>query len=222
VERGAGARRCPLRSSWPRRPGAGVLSALRPHFDWVKSERPHYELDFEPKVLVNAPRGTGLEEPRRDAERVLRRDEVGRSLGEFVTGYTGKTDDVSSFELTHDRADFHVLSRVLASLGGRQPKRRLALDQTTSASNGRNFLYSDTSRTARLGGFATGWAASFAINRQKHMDDGAYYVLTDWSGSSPVRSHRAVREPATLPGGVRLSPQLSLAVRDALHVGTVA
>jgi hypothetical protein len=155
-------------------------------FDWVTSERLTYELDFEPKALVNAPAGEpgwkNLDVTPSVSFSATRWIDL---TGEFVTGYTRQTDDVSSFELTpRIGADFHVLSRVLASRE-RQPKRRLALDNYFRV-EWRNFLYSDNEPNPSAWRFRNRLGCIFAINRQKHTDDGAYYVLTDWEWFLPL------------------------------------
>jgi len=97
-------------------------------FDWVKSARLTYELDFEPKALVGVP----PEQPGWKSLDLTPSVSFGATgwldlTADIGTGYTRQTDDVSSFELTpRIGADFHVLSRALANRE-RQPKRRLAL-----------------------------------------------------------------------------------------------
>ena len=155
-------------------------------FDWVKSERLTYELDFEPKALVNAPAGEpswkNLDVTPNVAFSATKWVDL---TGEFAAGYTRQNDDVSSFELTpRIGADFHVLSRVLAKRE-RQPKRRLALDNYFRV-EWRNFLYSDNQPKTSAWRFRNRLGCTFAINRQKHTDDGAYYVLADWEWFLPL------------------------------------
>ena len=111
--------------------------------DRVKSDRLLYELDVEPKTLINVPPGeTGW--GNLDVTPSVAFSAAGwlDLTSELTAGYTHQTDDLNSFELTpRVGAEFHILSR-LAATREHPPKRRLALANYFRI-EWRNFFYSD-------------------------------------------------------------------------------
>lgn len=155
-------------------------------FDWVKSNRLTYELDFEPKALVDPPAGQpawmNLDVTPNVTFSAARWLDL---TGDLVTGYTHQSDDLSSVELTpRVGAEVHLLSRLL-SKRERQPKRRLAFSNYFRVEC-RNFFYNDDQPATSSWRFRNRLGCTFALNRSKHTDDGVYYVLTDFEWFLPL------------------------------------
>jgi len=155
-------------------------------FDRVKSDRLLYELDLEPKTLIDVPPGEtdwgNLDVTPSVAFSATRWLDL---TSELTAGYTHQTDDLDSFELTpRVGAEFHILSR-LAATREHPPKRRLALANYFRI-EWRNFFYSDAQPNASSWRFRNRLGCTFALNRQKHTDDGAYYVITDFEWFLPL------------------------------------
>ena len=155
-------------------------------FGRVMSHRVTYDLDLEPKVLVDVPPGqpgwwnldltpdiTVVAAPWVDL------------TGELVAGYTQQNDDVGSWEVTpRIGVDIHLLSRLL---GKREhlPTHRLALSNYFRV-EWRNFFYTDEEPNSSTWRFRNRLGCTFAINRQRHTDDGAVYAITDFEWFLPL------------------------------------
>ena len=159
--------------------------------DWVRSDQVTYEIDIEPKVLLNAPEGEpgwwnvdvtpGVEYTANSRLDVI---------GELATGYTRQTDDHNSIELS-PRAGirFHVWSRDVRSplslLAERPPRRRLVLRDLIRI-EGRNHFYSDDTESSFNVRFRNRLELMAPLNTRLISDDGARYVLADWEWFIPL------------------------------------
>jgi hypothetical protein len=155
-------------------------------FDWVRSDRIALELDLEPKVLVDVPPGQAgwwnLDVTPNVTFGAAKWVDL---TGELVAGYTHQNGEVGSWELTpRIGADVHLLSRLL---GKREhlPKHRLALSNYFRV-EWRNVVYSDDQPSTPAWRFRNRLGGTFAINRQKHTDDGAIYFAVDWEWFLPL------------------------------------
>lgn len=157
--------------------------------DWVKSDRLTYELDFEPKVLVQAPEG----EPGWRNLDVTPNVEYSPKpwmdlVAEVATGYTRQTDDVNSFELTpRVGVRFHLFPRIRGILVREHaPGHRIVLRNLVRVES-RNFFYggegSGSSSTVR---FRNRLELLLPLNKEKLTDDGAHYLLADWEWFVPL------------------------------------
>jgi hypothetical protein len=157
--------------------------------NWVKSERMVYELDFEPKALLDPPEG----EPdwrnldvTPNVEYALRRwfDLV----ADMTIGRTLQTDAVHSTEVTpRFGARFHLFSRAQQFRVLEQaPRRRLVVRDLVRVES-RNFFYSggdtDSDSTVR---FRNRIEFLVPLNRERITDDRARYVLADWEWFIPL------------------------------------
>lgn len=164
-------------------------------FDWVKSERLTYELDFEPKVLVSAPAGAPA---WRNLDVTPNVEYAAKGwldlIAELPFGYTKQTDDLNTFELTgRCGVRFHLLSRDVPTqvTGARPvrelpPSRRIVLRDRVLVEQ-RNFFY---------GGSGSGSDSSVRfrnrleflapLNKGNVSDDGARYILADWEWFVPL------------------------------------
>jgi hypothetical protein len=158
-------------------------------FDWVKSDRLVYELDFEPKALLTAPEG----EP--DWRNLDVTPNVEYSLrpwldlvGDATIGRTLQTDEVHSTELTpRFGVRFHLFSRAQRFRVVEQaPQRRIVVRDLLRVES-RNFFYSggdtDSDSTVR---FRNRLELLWPLNTERLTDDGARYVLTDWEWFVPL------------------------------------
>ena len=106
-------------------------------FNWVKSQRLVYELDIEPKVLLDAPEG----EPGWWSLDLTPNVEFSPKpwldlLAHGVVGVTKQTDDVDSFEVTPRLGvRFHLFSRTQAFHPLERAPRRRWVYVTSSAWN---------------------------------------------------------------------------------------
>jgi hypothetical protein len=164
-------------------------------FDWVKSERLTYELEFEPQVLVAAPQG---EPAWRSFNLTPNAEYAAKKWLDFVVelppSYTKQTDDMNTFELT-GRAGvrFHLFSRgVPTRVPGRvvqrelPPSRRIVVRDLVRAES-RNFFYSGSgSGTSSSVRFRNRLEVLVPINRERLSDDGARYLLADWEWFIPL------------------------------------
>jgi hypothetical protein len=159
--------------------------------DWVKSDRLVYELDFEPKVLLERSEG----DPGWHNLDLTPNVEYSPNgwldlVGEATIGYTKQTDDVNSFELTpRVGVRLHLWSRYTDALIQKRelvPKRRLVVRDLLRVES-RNLIY---------GGAGSGSDSSVRfrnrleflvpLNRQRLTDDGAAYTLADWEWFVPL------------------------------------
>ena len=159
--------------------------------DWMKSDRLVYELDFEPKVLLERPEG----EPGWSNLDITPNVEYSPNgwidlVGEATVGYTKQTDDVNSVELSpRVGVRLHLLSRYTDALIRKHewsPKRRLVVRDLVRVES-RNFFY---------GGAGSGSDSSWRfrnrlefllpLNKPKLTDDGAVYTLADWEWFVPL------------------------------------
>ena len=160
--------------------------------DWVKSERLVYELDVEPKVLINAPEG----DPgwrNLDLTPNVEYSPAGwlDLIAESAIGWTKQTDDVDTFEVTpRVGVRFHVFSRdrPIRLVGREQhPTRRIVVRDLLRV-EWRNQFY---------GGAEDGSDSSWRfrnrleflapINKPRLTDDGARYLLADWEWFIPLQ-----------------------------------
>jgi hypothetical protein len=158
-------------------------------FDWVRSDRLVYELDFEPKALLSAPEG----EP--DWRNLDVTPNVEYSLrpwldlvGDTTIGRTLQTDDVHSTELTpRFGVRFHFFSRAQRFRAVEQAPRRRIVVRDLLRVESRNFFYSggdtDSDSTVR---FRNRLEFLVPLNRERITDDGARYVLADWEWFVPL------------------------------------
>jgi len=158
-------------------------------FNWAKSERLVYELDFEPKALLNPPEG----EPdwrnldvTPNVEYALRpRFDL---VGEMTLGRTLQTDAVHSTEVTaRFGVRFHLFSRAQKfRILEQAPLRRIVVRDLVRVES-RNFFYSggDTESDSTVR-FRNRLELLVPLNRERITDDGARYVLADWEWFIPV------------------------------------
>jgi hypothetical protein len=157
----------------------------------VKSDRLVYELDFEPKVLLER----SEDEPGWRNLDVTPNVEYSPTgwldlVGEATIGYTRQTDDVDSVELSpRVGVRIHLLSRYTDAVIRRRelsPKRRLVVRDLLRVES-RNLIY---------GGAGSGSDSSVRfrnrleflvpLNKQKLTEDGAAYLLADWEWFIPL------------------------------------
>jgi hypothetical protein len=158
-------------------------------FNWVKSDRLVYELDFEPKALLAAPEG----EP--DWRNLDVTPDVEYSLrpwldlvAETTIGWTKQTDDVNSTELTpRVGASFHLFSRAQQFRVVEQAPRRRIVVRDLVRIESRNFFYSggdtDSDSTVR---FRNRLEFLVPLNKERITDDGARNFLADWEWFVPL------------------------------------
>jgi hypothetical protein len=164
-------------------------------FNWVRSARLTYELDFEPKVLVSAPEG---EPAWRNLDVTPNVEYAAKTwldlVAELPFGYTKQTDDMNTFELT-GRAGmrFHLFSREVPTrapgahpVRELPPKRRIVLRDLVRVEL-RNFFYtgsgSGSSSNVR---FRNRLEFLAPINKENVTDDGARYIVADWEWFVPL------------------------------------
>lgn len=158
--------------------------------NWVKSDRLTYELDFEPKVLVNGPD----DDPGWWGVDVTPNVEYAATgwldlVAETVVGRTKQTDDVDSIEVT-PRAGvrFHVFSRdrrVLVHPRERAPRRRIVVRDLVRVES-RNFFYSDDTENSSTVRFRNRLEFLAPLNKERLTEDGARYLLADWEWYIPI------------------------------------
>jgi hypothetical protein len=158
-------------------------------FNWVKSERLVYEVDFEPKTLLTAP----------DDEPHWRNLDVTPNLeyalrprfdlvGDMTIGRTMQSDDLDSTEVTPRLGvRFHLFSRVRRfHLLEPAPRRHIVVRDLVRFES-RNFFYSGgedpSDSTIR---FRNRLEFLMPLNRERITDDGAYYWLADWEWFIPL------------------------------------
>ena len=165
-------------------------------FDWKRTDRRTYALDFEPKVLVAAPDG----EPSwrsldvTPSATFVVRDWVD-AVAELNSAFTHQTDGLNSIELApRIGAHFHLFSRDLPApltplrprRDERPPKRRLVIRDLLRVEF-RNLFYFDddtpNSCTVRL---RNRLEFLSPLNRDRLTDDGARYLIADWEWFVPL------------------------------------
>jgi uncharacterized protein DUF2490 len=158
-------------------------------FNWVKSDRLVYELDFEPKALLAAPEG---EPDWRNLDVTPNVEYALRPWFDLVAdttvGRTLQTDAVHSTEVTpRFGARFHLFSRAQKFRVIEQaPRRRLVVRDLVRVES-RNFFYSggDTSSDSTVR-FRNRLEFLLPFNRERVTDDGARYLLADWEWFVPL------------------------------------
>jgi hypothetical protein len=158
-------------------------------FNWVKSDRLVYELDFEPKVLVSAPEG---EPSWRNLDVTPNVEYSLRSwldiVGDMTIGRTVQSDDLDSTEVTPRLGlRFHLFSRTRRFRVSEQAPRRRVVFRDLVRVESRNFFYSggDTSSDSTVR-FRNRLEFLMPLNKERITDDGARYVLTDWEWFVPL------------------------------------
>jgi hypothetical protein len=158
-------------------------------FNWVRSDRLVYELDFEPKALLSPPEG---EPDWRNLDVTPNVEYSLRPRFDLVVdttfGRTFQTDAVRSTELTpRIGVRFHLFSRAQQFRVLEQaPRRRIVLRDLLRVES-RNFFYSggdiDSDSTVR---FRNRLEFLVPLNRERITDDGARYLLADWEWFIPL------------------------------------
>ena len=158
-------------------------------FDWVKSDRLVYELDFEPKALLVAPEG----DPGWWNLDVTPNVEYSPAswvdlVADTTVGSTRQTDDVDTIEVTPRLGvRLHLFSRVrMRQPRERTPLRRVVVRDLVRVEY-RNFFYSggdtDSDSTVR---FRNRLEFQVPLNKPRMTEDGARYVLADWEWFIPL------------------------------------
>lgn len=157
--------------------------------DWVKSDRLVYELDFEPKTLVDAPEG----DPHWRNLDVTPNVEYSLRpwldlVADATIGRTQQTDDVDSTEVTpRFGVRFHLFSRAMRIHAREQAPRRRIVWRDLVRVESRNFFYSGgevaSESTVR---FRNRLEFLVPLNKERITDDGARYLLTDWEWFIPL------------------------------------
>jgi uncharacterized protein DUF2490 len=158
-------------------------------FNWVKSDRLVYELDFEPKALLAAPEG---EPDWRNLDVTPNVEYALRPWFDLVAdttvGRTLQTDAVHSTEVTpRFGARFHLFSRAQKFRVIEQAPRRRRVVRDRVRVESRNFFYSggDTSSDSTVR-FRNRLEFLLPFNRERVTDDGARYLLADWEWFVPL------------------------------------
>jgi hypothetical protein len=159
--------------------------------DWVKSERLVYELDLEPKVLLERPEG----KPGWHNLDLTPNVEYSPNgwidlVGEATIGYTKQTDDVNSVELSpRVGVRLHLLSRYTdAVIRNRElsPRRRLVVRDLLRVES-RNLIYSGAgSGSDSSVRFRNRLEVVLPLNKPRLTDDGVAYTLADWEWFVPL------------------------------------
>jgi hypothetical protein len=158
-------------------------------FNWVKSDRLVYELDFEPKALLNPPEG---EPDWRNLDVTPNVEFSPRGWLDIVLdttiGRTMQSDDVDSIEVTPRLGlRFHLFSREqLFRVVEQAPRRRIVVRDLLRVES-RNFFYSggdvESESTVR---FRNRLEFLAPLNKARITDDGARYLLADWEWFIPI------------------------------------
>jgi hypothetical protein len=158
-------------------------------FNWLPRDRLSYELELEPKVLIDAPEGEpgwASLDVTPNVEYALRRwlDLV----GELATGFTSQTDDTDSFEVSpRVGIRFHLTTGDLPTAFRRErlPAYRIVVRNLVRL-EARNLFYTGDTNSESTIRFRNRFELLVPLNRRRVSDDGAYYVLTDWEWFIPV------------------------------------
>jgi hypothetical protein len=157
--------------------------------NWVKSERLVYELDFEPKALLDPAEG---EPDWRNLDLTPNVEYALRPsldlVADMTIGRTLQTDAVRSTEVTpRFGVRFHLFSRTQKFRVLEQaPRRRLVVRDLVRVES-RNFFYSggDTESDSTMR-FRNRLEFVVPLNRERITDDGARYLLADWEWFVPL------------------------------------
>jgi Protein of unknown function (DUF2490) len=158
--------------------------------NWLKSDRLTFELELEPKVLVEAPEG----EPSWASLDVTPNVEYAVKnwldvLGELATGYTSQTDDVDTFELSpRIGVRFHLTTRSLPTVPLKRehiPRHRIVVRNLVRLEE-RVLFYTGENDTDAVLRFRNRLELQIPLNREKVSDDGARYVVADWEWFIPL------------------------------------
>jgi hypothetical protein len=160
-------------------------------FDWAKSERLVYELDFEPKVLVGRSEG----EPGWHNLDLTPNVEYSATgwldlVGEATIGYTMQTDDVNSVEVSpRVGVRLHLWSRYTNAVIRKRelsPRRRLVVRDLLRVES-RNLIYSGAgSGSDSSVRFRNRLEVVLPLNKPRLTDDGVAYTLADWEWFVPL------------------------------------
>lgn len=159
-------------------------------FNWLRSDRLSYELELEPKVLIDGPEGEpdwASLDVTPSVEYALRRwlDLV----GELATGHTSQTDDLDSFEVSPRLGIRFRLPTVDLPTGPfrheRLPKYRIVVRNLIRV-EARNLFYTGDTSTQSTIRFRNRLELQLPVNRRRVTDDGAYYLHTDWEWFIPL------------------------------------
>jgi hypothetical protein len=165
-------------------------------FDWLRTERLSYELDFEPKsqFLTSAGQPTWVD-----------LDAIGTVeyaiskwldvLGEMDTGRKEQINHVDSVTVTpRIGAHLHLLSRILQTRGGRRgaereklPMRRLVAGTLVRLEN-QNTYYSTDAPAKSAWQVRYRFELAYPLNRKKTTLDGAVYLTSDGEVFMPVNT----------------------------------
>jgi hypothetical protein len=153
------------------------------------SERLVYELDLEPKTLLNAAEG----EPDWLNLDVTPNVEYSPNswldiVGETTIGRTKQSDDVDSTEVTPRLGvRFHLFSRTLRFHPREQAPRRRIVVRELVRFESRNFFYSggDVESESAFR-FRNRLEFLLPLNKDRITDDGAGYWLADWEWFVPL------------------------------------
>jgi hypothetical protein len=158
-------------------------------FDWVNSDRLVYELDFEPKGLLDKPE---TDPDWRNLDVTPNFEYSPRPWFDLVVdttiGRTTQTDDVDSTEVTPRLGvRFHLFSRAMRFHPREQAPRRRIVWRDLLRVEARNFFYSggdvDSESTVRV---RNRLEFLLPLNKERITDDGARYVLADWEWFIPL------------------------------------
>jgi hypothetical protein len=154
-----------------------------------------YELDFEPKVLLDAPEG---EPGWHNLDLTPNVEYSPKSwvdlVAESVVGYTKQTDDVDTIEFSpRVGVRFHLFSRGVPTRVPnrlhpieRPPRRRVVVRDLVRVES-RNLFYtgagSGSDSTVR---FRNRLEFLVPLNKEKLTEDGARYLLADWEWYIPL------------------------------------
>jgi hypothetical protein len=158
-------------------------------FNWVRSDRMVYELDFEPKGLLSAPDG---DPDWRNLDVTPNVEYSPKGWLDLVVdttiGKTKQTDDVDTTEMTPRLGvRFHLFSRAQRfHPRERAPRRRIVIRDLVRVES-RNLFYSggdtDSDSTIR---FRNRLEFLIPLNTERMTDDGARYWLADWEWFIPI------------------------------------
>ncbi len=156
--------------------------------DWVRDNQLTYEIDFEPKALVEAPpdepswRGIDVTPAVEYAWKPWL--DVG---SELVLARTLQTDDLTTWEVTpRVTMRFHLFNRLEYVLfRERRAKRRIVVRDLVRV-EWRSLLYSDDSPAEHTTRFRNRLEFLYPWNRQNISDDRLLYTLTDWEWFVPL------------------------------------
>ena len=158
-------------------------------FNWAKSDRLVYELDFEPKALMDAPEG----DPGWHNLDITPNVEYSLKawldlVVDTTIGATKQTDDVDTMEVTPRLGvRLHLFSRTPRFRARESAPRRRIVVRDLLRVESRNFFYSggdeESDSTVR---FRNRLEFLAPLNKARFTDDGAGYLITDWEWFIPL------------------------------------